>query len=120
MELKEFVTETLVEIQQRVQKATQSCLELNTTGVINPSWGPASQRLVTEVKFDIAVTVTDKTGKQAGGGIKVMGIKIGGEMSGSEESGHVSRIQFSIPIIPPVTTVNSATDQGGETVEPIE
>ncbi len=110
MDLKEFVAETLVEIQQGVQLAIKRCEELKTNGVINPVWGTSKDvggSHIKEVKFDIAVTVNDKTAGKIGSGIKVMGINIGGDVSESEESGHVSRIQFSIPIVPPVTEVHS-------------
>ncbi len=110
MELNEFVTETLVEIQRGVQQAIQRCAELKINGVINPVWGTSQDvggSHIKEVQFDIAVTVSDKTAGKVGSGIKVMGINLGGDLSESAESAHVSRIQFSIPIVPPVTEVHS-------------
>lgn len=109
MDLKEFVAETLVEIQEGVELAIQRTREQKTTGVINPVWGGTSHvgnDHIREVKFDIAVTVSDKSAGKLGSGIKVMGISIGGDLSESEESAHVSRIQFVIPIVPPVTEVH--------------
>ncbi|MCC5907830.1 MAG: hypothetical protein JJU13_16570 [Balneolaceae bacterium] len=109
MEIKEFIKETLVEVQQGVQEAINSCKESNTNGVINPVWGSANDvnsTHIKDVKFDIAVTVSDKASDNYKGGIKVMGIDIGGGRVKDEETGHVSRIQFSIPLVPPVTTVS--------------
>lgn len=108
MEIKEFIKETLVEIQQGVQEAINECKDSKTNGVINPVWGDASninKSHIEDVKFDIAVTVTDKSSRDKKGGIKVMGIDLGGGQSKDEEKGNVSRIQFSIPIVPPITTV---------------
>lgn len=110
MELKEFVAETLVAIQEGVRAAIQRTRELNTSGVINPVWGTSrdiGSGDVKEVKFDIAVTVSDKSAGKVGGGIKVIGLNIGGDQSRAEERSHVSRIQFSIPIIHPVTEVHA-------------
>ena len=110
MDLKEFIAETLVEIQQGVQLAIQKTRESQTNGVINPVWGTSKDvgaSHIKEVKFDIAVTVSDKASGQVGGGIKVMGVSIGGDASESEERSHVSRIQFSIPVVPPVTEVHT-------------
>jgi len=108
MELKDFVSETLFEIQLGVQLAIQRTKKENTNGVINPVWGHHSNTddsHIKEVRFDIAVTINDKTSDKLGAGIKVMGINVGGDALDSKESSHVSRIQFSIPIIPPVTVV---------------
>lgn len=109
MEIKEFIKETLVEIQQGVQEAINECKDSKTNGVINPVWGKANDinsSYVKDVKFDIAVTVTDKASDDVKGGIKVMGIGLGGGRTKDQETGNMSRIQFSIPIVPPVTTVD--------------
>jgi hypothetical protein len=104
------VAETLVEIQQGVQLAIKRSKELQTNGVINPVWGTSKDvggNHIKQVQFDIAVTVSDKSSGNVEGGIKVVGISLGKESGKSEESTHVSRIQFSIPIVPPVTEVHS-------------
>jgi hypothetical protein len=109
MELKDFITATIVEIQSGVQAAIDHAVKNKIGGAINPSWGSVkaiNASLIEKVHFDIAVTVSDKTSGNAEAGIKVVGIKIGGGGSGSTETSNVSRIQFSIPIIPPVTTIN--------------
>ena len=108
MELKEFISHTLFEIQEGVQDAIAKARDADTRGVINPAWeagGGAGSRHIREVSFDIAVTVSEQSSDRAGGGIKVMGIGVGSELAGSTESSHVSRIQFNVPVIPPVTIV---------------
>ena len=109
MTLKDFITATLVEIQGGVQAAIDQTIKNKVGGAINPSWGTTKNikaSLIEKVQFDIAVTVADKSSGSAEAGIKVVGIKIGGSGSGSMETSNVSRIQFSIPIVPPVTTIS--------------
>jgi hypothetical protein len=108
MELKDFIAETLVGIQQGVQLAIERTGKAQVSGVINPVWGKASlvgDSHIREVQFDIAVTVTDKSSGKAAAGIKVVGIGVGGDHQHSEENARVSRIQFSVPVVPPVTEV---------------
>lgn len=106
MELRDFITATLTEIQSGVQAAINATIKSDTKGAINPCWGKADAKHIEKVQFDIAVTVSNKKKKNAEAGIKVVGIGFGGILSGSSETKNVSRIQFSIPIIPPVTTIN--------------
>jgi hypothetical protein len=115
MELKEFIATTLAEIQQGVQAAIASTSRSGTSGVINPCWGTVNdidKSHIQFVQFDVAVTVSDKTTTSAQGGISVVGIKIGGDGSLSAERSNVSRIQFAIPVVPPVTTVDNARVAG--------
>ncbi|MDN3640373.1 hypothetical protein QWY82_16380 [Simiduia curdlanivorans] len=108
MKLKDFISNTLFEIQEGVQEAQRLVKKADTSGVINPVWKSASEANksdIREVQFDVAVTVIEKTGGKAGGAIKVMGIGIGADISGGGENSYVSRIQFSIPVIPPMTVV---------------
>jgi hypothetical protein len=110
MELDEFVRTTLIEIMKGVKSAQQQWAEMVGGGVINPSFGKLS-KLVQEVKFDVAVTVGSKTETGGGGGIKVWSIAdASGKMNRSTENSTVSRIAFSVPILPApinVTDVNS-------------
>lgn len=86
---------------------------LNTKGAINPCWGGVNdigQQHVQEVKFDIAVTVSDKSSVSAGGGIRVVGVRLGADGAKVTENSHISRIQFSIPVVPPVQTVTPSNE----------
>jgi hypothetical protein len=106
MELEKFISQTLSEIQKGVQgaiDATQS-----TKGAINPHFGSEitfGPHLVQNVEFDIAVTVSNENELSGGGGIKVVGFKLGAEGKDSIQNSSVSRVQFTIPIIPPVQWV---------------
>jgi len=121
MELQEFIAKTITEIQAGVEKAIGNTK--NVRGAINPVWGTSddiSAKHVKEVTFDIAVTVSEQKGGKAGADIKVMGMGVGGDMSKKTETSHVSRIQFSIPIVFPVQIVESskATEMNQGMTEP--
>lgn len=106
MDLKNFVTQTLLQIQEGVHAAIEASSERGVAGVINPVWGSAEQANASnlrEISFDVAVTVSGKAADALGGGLRVAGIGFGAESTESSERSHVSRIQFSIPVIPPVT-----------------
>jgi len=108
MELSEFIAITLSEIQRGVQTAINNTKD-KVSGVINPVWGTPKDigaSHIQSIHFDIAVTTVEKASGQVSGGIKVVGVTLGGGSTGSSETTEVSRIQFSIPIVPPVTNVN--------------
>ncbi len=109
MELKEFIATTLGEIQEGVQIAINRTIENGVNGAINPSWGgikDINSSLIQNVQFDIAVTVSGEEKAGVKGGIKVVGVSIGGEESTATTTNKVSRIQFSIPVVPPLTTIS--------------
>ena len=110
MELHEFITATLGEIQQGVQAAIDRTIANGVKGAINPVWGTTKDIGSTHIQnihFDVAVTAVEKVSNSIEGGIKVVGLRLGGAGSGITESTQVSRIQFSIPVVPPVTTVSN-------------
>jgi hypothetical protein len=116
MDLKDFITATLVQIQEGVQAAIeQRSGSGNSAGVINPAFGSANNIGTMHqqvVEFDVAVTVSDKAGAAAKGGLKIFSVvDIGGEGSKSNEQSTVSRIKFGVPIIPPMQVV-TRTDTG--------
>ncbi len=109
MELNEFIAATLSEIQRGVETAINGTIKNGVSGTINPVWGTTKDigsAHIQNVQFDIAVTVVEKISGQVGGGIKVVGMSLGGGGSGASETTEVSRIQFSIPIVLPVTTIS--------------
>lgn len=107
MELKEFIASTLGEIQEGVQMAINQTIQNGISGAINPNFSESNRdkSLIQNISFDIAVTVADEENAGINGGIKVVGISLGGQDSVSSTTSRVSRIQFSIPVIPPVTNV---------------
>ena len=100
MDLRDFIATTITEIQYGVQLAIDQTTDVK--GAVNPIWGEGniSNDHIQEIHFDIAVTAKEQTNDQAGGGIKVMGVGVDGKVTNLSENSHVSRIQFSIPIIP--------------------
>lgn len=80
---------------------------MSGAGVISPAWdGPDDfVNRVQEVKFDVAVTATTKKEGGGGGGIKVVALDLSGKIGRSAENSTVSRISFSIPILPPTTVI---------------
>jgi len=87
MELKEFISQTLVEIVEGVQDAKDTAKH----GTIMPQSRAGTAQ---QVHFDVAVTTTSST--TGGGKVSVMGI--GGEIGGQSEHQAVSRIKFDVPI----------------------
>ena len=108
MELKEFVSQTLVQIFEGVVTAQT---ELSANGIkINPDiWNNSTAQKegklldptmspIEEVQFDVAVTASDSAGAKAKIGV-LSGI-VGGSMEGKGEKSKelVNRIKFSVPI----------------------
>ena len=116
MELKEFISEAILQIAQGVVDATMKCKELDV--IVNPeiTVGPDSGRYipqdktqykmvrrVQQVDMDICVTVSEseKTIIGAKVGLSVLGF--GANSTGNASSTNVNRVRFSIPICLPVS-----------------
>jgi len=118
MELKDFISETIVQIANGVIDAIEKCNEKNV--IVNPDitigekgeyWVPRNgsykiARRVQQVEMDICVTVSEseKNGIDAKVGISVFGI--GTNSTGLKSNTNESRIKFSIPVCLPVSKVN--------------
>ena len=108
MELRQFISKTLFDIQAGVNDAIHLAKDGKVPGAINPVWGGAAKAGrddVQTVTFDIAVQASETGSSEGGGGIKVMGVGIDGSLSSSTENTHTSRIQFTIPILLPVQSI---------------
>ena len=109
MELKEFVTETLIAILEGVNAASKRAEESKLNGVVNPFWTDEAEKgdwkdYVQPVEFDVAVTATDKVSGGGKASIKLFTVaEVGAEGSKGTERSTVNRIRFSIPIVPPGT-----------------
>ena len=93
------------EIQAGVNDAIHLAKEGEVPGAINPVWGGAVKTTRDDlqiVSFDIAVQASESGSSEGGGGIKVMGVGVDGNLSSSTENTHTSKIQFTIPVILPV------------------
>lgn len=110
MELKEFVTETLVQITQGVKDAQEQIKD--TGALINPMTYDSSGsihsgiksncRNTQSIKMDIAVTVIENSGNKAGIGIVASVFKVGASSEQSDSNSTTSRIEFNVPISLPV------------------
>lgn len=108
MELKDFVQNAITQLVDGVQAAQKS--HSDSGAIINPSIkdgkvnyygnGLASTGAgyyPSQLDFDLAVTVSNESGANAG--IKVFGVGVGGEQVSQTSS--VSRLQFSISVALP-------------------
>jgi hypothetical protein len=105
MELKEFVKTSLLDVMDAVREAQQEWQDRGHQGAVNPVWTRVDKDSFRDISFDVAVTASNESAGKVGGGIRVVGIKFGGEASDSVASSSVSRIQFSVPIVPPAVAI---------------
>jgi hypothetical protein len=114
MDLREFVRDSLVQIQMGVVDAIQAHMaEVGSVGVINPVWGEDANSIgaehIQKVEFDVAVTVSSKAEGGAKAGIRIFSaLEAGAEGKKTAEESLVSRIRFSVPIVPAVQIVRPA------------
>jgi len=112
MDLKDFVAEALVQIQEGVQEAiARRSQNLEAAGVISPQFSDlkfagdadaGGDKYVQKVDFDLAVSAPDKKGAEGKGSIKIFSMAdVGGSKTKSSETSTVCRVKFTIPIIPP-------------------
>ena len=106
MELKDFIAATLTEIQAGVQAAIASTQASGTSGVINPCWGTVND--MGRHTFSSCSSISQSRLRQRLSKCwpvcRLSGRdQLGGGGAASTEKSNVSRIQFSIPVVPPVT-----------------
>ena len=110
MELKDFVKETLSQIIDGVKLAQEYVADKGAK--INPGFPPMYQdkggqsiydrdtsTFSQNIKFDIAVTVSEGTKTKGGMGIFVGEIGIGAQGQSNASNQSMSRICFSVPIV---------------------
>lgn len=88
MELKEFITKALIDIEQGVYEANNNSIHKMyvTYDKDNKS-----------VEFDVAVTAESTSGSNAGGGIKVLEfVQLGGKAEESQKNTSITRIKFGV------------------------
>ena len=111
MDLKEFVSEALVQIISGVKDAQDKAIELG--GKVNPRITGSSEyasqhgflRTADDpaqiVQFDVALTVTEGTGTKGGIGVFAGAINLGSSGQSSNENSSVSRVKFAVPLTLP-------------------
>lgn len=97
MNLQEFVRTTLVQLMKGVQEALDETATL-AGAAVNPRGTRAQSTEATEVRFDVAVTVTSSTDGSGKAHLAIAGIEIGGGGAKHSHNEAVSRIQFGVPV----------------------
>ena len=118
MDLKEFVSETLVSIVDGIKDAQEKSSDLGSS--VNPGglmrhksavetnaiWDNRTNNYAQQVSFDIAITAEDT--KKGGGKVKVLSGIFGGEL-GAEmgaKNALASRFTFAIPVLFPTKDID--------------
>lgn len=109
MDLKEFTTQTLVQI---VEGAIEANVQLSGMNSFIPSTNIRTtkgysiaydasgiERLMHYVDFDVAITASESDGKSGGAGIKVIPFNFGGNIESKIENQTISRVKYTIPIV---------------------
>jgi hypothetical protein len=102
MTLKEFVSDTLIQIVDGVAKAKTTNNNI-APRVTHQSGVPVVQRIASHptaflVGFDVAVTVSKTTDTQAKGGVAIHVFEAGAQRTSGSEESTVSRIKFEVPV----------------------
>lgn len=113
MELKEFVSEALIQIVEGIETAQDRVTESNAE--ISPQYSncqigmmeknkilvSSKGAVIQHVDFDVAVSATEGTGSKAGVGVLAGAFNLGASGSSNQESQTASRIKFSVPVTLP-------------------
>ena len=112
MDLKDFVSETLVQIATGVKDAQAKVKELG--GTVNPSLNCGHEvasklgflytrdsAMAPVVQFDVALTVTEGTGTKGGIGVFAGAVNLGSSGQSNNEQSSVSHVKFSVPLTLP-------------------
>ena len=109
MDLKSFVSQTLIEIVEGVNEARSLVKSMDTGANINPSFAGDVPKLTGAyhighgdmaqcVEFDVALTVTEGTNTKGGIGVVSGVINLGSSGQSRNENVAVSRIKFIVPL----------------------
>lgn len=112
MDLKEFVSETIVQIISGVadaQKQSESLgakvspkLTGSSTHGVQLGFLSAEGGATQIVQFDVALTAKEGTGTKGGIGIVAGIVSLGSTGQSNEENASVSRVKFSVPVTLPI------------------
>lgn len=111
MDLKEFITETIVQIVEGVvdaqDKTKESGARVSPKLTGGASLGAQHGFLGADggatqvVQFDVALTAKEGTGTKGGIGIVSVIVSLGASGESHEENASVSRVKFSVPVTLP-------------------
>lgn len=105
MDLRNFIAETLTQIIGGITDAQKNMMEFQkdkeseyTAPYVNPNPSSDNHKKLSDVDFDVAVTVSEGKSVEGSGGLSVMGVSLGGKGGSEQTNSSVSRIKFSIPV----------------------
>ncbi len=118
MDLKEFVSETILSIIAGVtdaqEKAQEHGAHVNPGGLTrntkniadNSIWDNSTNNYAQQVSFDVAVTAEDSA--KGGAKVKVLSGILGGDIGGEKGNKNViaSRVQFMVPVLLPAQDID--------------
>ncbi|MBX4197848.1 hypothetical protein KW782_00770 [Candidatus Parcubacteria bacterium] len=97
MELEDFITTTLLEIQRGIRNANiKIAKEAGKKLGVDETIQYQIDRGNKGIKFDVAVTVSNEKGGEGGGKIKVAVIDVGGSKTTASKEEYVSHITFEV------------------------
>lgn len=115
MELKEFVSQSLIQIMEGVRDAQEKAKEFNAR--VNPFTDVRTDAFAIEytfkdtqhVEFEVCVTSEDKKG--AAGGLSVLfgAISVSGKVEDTASKIALNRLKFSVPVIYPMYHISEET-----------
>ena len=107
MDLSDFIALTLDEIMAGVTKAALKQKESGRFGFINPQDGSRSDAFesipISQVSFDVAVTVESMSGNKKQGGLNVKVIEASIGKDDTKRITGESRVSFVVPVCLPTT-----------------
>jgi hypothetical protein len=116
MDLKEFISNSLTQIVDGIrdaqERSTGTGAWISPLGEHMPARASGAQHIssvggyqyLDEVKFDVAISVTEEKTAGAKGSLKIMSVAIGAGGEVASQHGAVSRIQFAVPVVWPGRT----------------
>lgn len=126
MDIKEFVSEAILQIAQGIKEASEKCQENQLDVIVNPNVTIGSDngacipinpeqykisRRIQMVDMDIAVTVQNTKERGTNGSLSISVLGINGKRIGKSANIHESRIHFSVPVSFPVAIVTKQQTQ---------
>jgi hypothetical protein len=107
MDLDEFVKSTILQIVQGMNAASTEVSTINQSAIVNPRFPEQAYADPISLQFDVAVTVSARSGLEAGGNVKVFSaFQAGGKGERGHEHETMSRVQFELPIALPSTAIS--------------
>lgn len=99
MELKDFISETLISVIEGIQVANQKINKEGNHPILYQPGNTSNDSFNTteKISFEVYLQVEGQTDKGVGGHVNVIGIKIGGEGKASQSELHSHKITFAIP-----------------------